>query len=119
MWYELRRIKEGSFPPYLSLPKPERSVLRPRGVELPVGREPDAVDWAEVALEALDLGAALVVVLVQLEVVAAAHEDLPVGMQRGRVHRAGDVKLLDLVQAEMQNCTKFLAVLPLTSSVRI
>ena len=93
---------------YLRLPKSERSVLRSRGVEFPVGREADAVDGAKVALEALDLGAALVVVLVQLEVVAAAHEDLPVGVQRGRVHRAGDVHLLDLVQAAMEKIPKFL-----------
>ena len=79
------------------------------------------------ALEALDLGAAVVVVLessrqisqgrvdkciltsivwptnlVQLEVVDAAHENLTVRVQRGRVHRARDVHLLDLIQTEIQ-----------------
>ena len=53
---------------------------------------------AKVALEVLDLDASLVIELVELKVLAPAHEDLPVLVQRGGVGRAGDVHLLQLLK---------------------
>ena len=53
---------------------------------------------AEVALEVLDLDAGLVVELVQLEVLAPAHEDLLVLVQGGGVGGARNADLLELVE---------------------
>ena len=63
--------------------------------------ESDAVDGSKVSLEVLNLNPRLVIELVELEVLAPAHEYLLVLVQRGGVGRAGDVHLLDLLEPEV------------------
>ena len=61
---------------------------------------------SKVALEVLNLNTRLVIELVELEVLASAHEDLLVLVQRGGVGWAGDVHLLDLLKPEVYECMK-------------
>ena len=61
-------------------------------------RESDAVYGSEVTLKVLNLDPSLVIELVELEVLAPAHEDLLVLVQRGSVGRAGDAHLLELLK---------------------
>ena len=66
-------------------------------------RESDAVYGSEVTLEVLNLDPSLIIELVELEVLAPAHEDLLVLVQRGGVGRAGDAHLLELLKPGNDN----------------
>ena len=58
---------------------------------------------SEVPFEVFNLDPSLVIKLVELEVLAAAHEDLLVLVQRGGVGRAGDAHLLELFKPGIVN----------------
>ena len=67
------------------------------------GRESDAVNGSEVPLEVFYLYSCLVIELIQLEVLAPAHENLLVLVERGRVGRAWDTYLLQLLKPSIVN----------------
>ena len=61
------------------------------------------MNGSEVTLEVFNLDPSLVIELVELEVLASAHEDLLVLVQRGGVGRAGDAHLLELLKPGNDN----------------
>ena len=105
---------------HAGLPQPEGAVLAAARVKLPVcgkleykwarhailsqtRRESDAVHGSEVTFEVFNLDPSLVIELVELEVLASAHKDLLVLVQRGGVCRAGDIHLLELLKPGIVN----------------
>ena len=84
----------------IGLPQSQCSVLTAASVELPVRREANTVDWTKVTFEVLNLQPGLVVKLVELEILSAAHEDISVLVERGGVGWGGNVDLLDLLEPD-------------------
>ena len=84
----------------IGLPQSQGAVLTAASVEFPVRREANTVDGTEVTFEVLNLQPGLVVKLVELEILSAAHEDISVLVERGGVGWGGNVDLLDLLEPD-------------------